>query len=79
MRTITIHQAKTHLSRFLKEVEGGETLIVARGNKPVARIVPFTADERRFDGLTDVIVRIDESFSDPLDDFAPYMAAEDPS
>lgn len=79
MRTITIHQAKTHLSRFLKEVEGGETLIVARGNKPVARIVPFSADERRFDGLTDVVVRIDESFSDPLDDFAPYMVAEDPS
>jgi prevent-host-death family protein len=79
MRTITIHQAKTHLSRFLKEVEGGETLIVARGNKPVARIVPFSADERRFDGLTDVVVRIDESFSNPLDDFAPYMVAEDPS
>jgi antitoxin (DNA-binding transcriptional repressor) of toxin-antitoxin stability system len=58
---------------------GGETLIVARGNKPVARIVPFSADERRFDGLTDVVVRIDESFSNPLDDFAPYMVAEDPS
>lgn len=51
---------------------------MAPGNKPEVRIVPFTADERRFDGLTDVIVRIDESFSDPLDDFASYMAAAYP-
>lgn len=35
----TVHQAKTHLSRILKEVEAGKEVIVTRGKKPVARIV----------------------------------------
>jgi prevent-host-death family protein len=35
----TVHQAKTHLSRLLKEAEAGKEVIVMRGNKPVAKIV----------------------------------------
>ncbi|MGD0858957.1 MAG: type II toxin-antitoxin system prevent-host-death family antitoxin [Terracidiphilus sp.] len=35
----TVHQAKTHLSRLLKEAEAGEEVVVMRGKKPVARIV----------------------------------------
>jgi prevent-host-death family protein len=37
----TVHQAKTHLSRLLKEAEAGEEVIVMRGKKPVAKIVPI--------------------------------------
>jgi prevent-host-death family protein len=36
----TVHQAKTHLSRLLQEVEEGKEVIIARGDKPVARLVP---------------------------------------
>jgi prevent-host-death family protein len=36
----TVHQAKTHLSRLLQEVEDGKEVIIARGDKPVARLVP---------------------------------------
>jgi len=79
VKTITIHEAKTHLSRLLREIEAGETIILARNRKPVAKLVPFGGDERRFDALSDTVIRIDESFSDPLDDFTPYMAAEEPS
>jgi prevent-host-death family protein len=35
----TVHQAKTHLSRLLKEAEAGEEVVVMRGKKPVAKIV----------------------------------------
>ena len=35
----TVHQAKTHLSRLLQEVEEGKEVIIARGSKPVARLV----------------------------------------
>lgn len=76
MKTVTVHDAKTHLSRLLREVETGETLIIARGSKPVAKLVPYGDAERRFNALSDVVIRIDESFSEPLDDFVPYMAAE---
>ena len=38
--TCTIHQAKTHLSRLLQQVEMGEEVVVCRGKLPVAEIVP---------------------------------------
>ncbi len=40
MRQVNIHEAKTHLSRLLEEVEGGEEIVIARAGKPVARLVP---------------------------------------
>lgn len=36
---VTIHKAKTELSKLIKRVEAGEEIVIARGNKPVARIV----------------------------------------
>jgi prevent-host-death family protein len=39
----TIHQAKTHLSRLLREVQRGETVIILKGDTPVARIVALDA------------------------------------
>lgn len=44
MRQVNVHAAKTHLSRLIEEVEGGETVILARAGKPVARIVPIEAE-----------------------------------
>lgn len=43
MRTISTHEAKTHLSRYLAVVETGEEIVIARGRKPVARLVPYAA------------------------------------
>ena len=40
MPTITTHEAKTHLSRYLAAVEQGEEFLIARGKKVVARLVP---------------------------------------
>lgn len=37
-RTVTVHEAKTHLSRLLRAVEAGEEIIIARGDTPVARL-----------------------------------------
>jgi prevent-host-death family protein len=79
MKTVTVHEAKTHLSRLLREVETGETLIVARGGKPVAQLVPYHTQQRQFDGLPDLVVHMDPTFGEPLEDFAPYMAREEPT
>jgi prevent-host-death family protein len=40
MSTVTIHQAKTNLSRLIERASAGEEIIIARGSKPVARLVP---------------------------------------
>jgi antitoxin (DNA-binding transcriptional repressor) of toxin-antitoxin stability system len=39
MIQVTIHYAKTHLSRLLKNVAMGETVLILRGDQPVARLV----------------------------------------
>jgi prevent-host-death family protein len=46
MPTITTHEAKTHLSRYLAAVEKGAEFLIARGKKPVARLVPVAASAR---------------------------------
>ena len=41
MRVVGIHQTKTHLSRLLRQVAEGESFVIARAGKPVARVVPL--------------------------------------
>jgi prevent-host-death family protein len=41
--TVNVHEAKTHFSKLLARVEKGERITVARGGKPVARLVPSEA------------------------------------
>lgn len=38
MRTVKIHEAKTHFSALIADVQGGEEIIIARGDKPVAKL-----------------------------------------
>ena len=38
MKTVTTHQAKTHLSRLLKEAQAGETIVILSGSAPVAQL-----------------------------------------
>jgi prevent-host-death family protein len=39
MKTVNVHEAKTHLSALLSEVERGEDVVIARNGAPVARLV----------------------------------------
>ena len=47
MRTVNIHEAKTHLSRLVEEVSQGDEVIIAKAGKPVARLVAVTKARRR--------------------------------
>jgi len=40
---VNIHEAKTHLSRLLAEVEEGGEVVIGRAGKPVARLVRYGA------------------------------------
>ena len=48
MREVQASKAKTHLPRLLDEVERGETIVITRHGRPIARIVP-EADRHRAD------------------------------
>ena len=39
-KTYNIHEAKTHLSRLLQQMESGEDIVIARAGVPVARLIP---------------------------------------
>jgi prevent-host-death family protein len=40
MATVTIHQAKTELSKLIARAEAGEEIVIARGKEPVVRLAP---------------------------------------
>ncbi len=46
MQSIGTYELKTHLSDVLDAVEHGQTVVVTRHGKPIARIVPSDAAER---------------------------------
>lgn len=41
MRTVNMHQAKTHLSRLVDRASKGEGFIIARAGKPLVKVVPI--------------------------------------
>ena len=45
MATVTIHQAKTHLSELIRRVEAGEEIVIARGDTPVAILRAYKRDD----------------------------------
>ncbi|HKU98649.1 MAG TPA: type II toxin-antitoxin system prevent-host-death family antitoxin [Vineibacter sp.] len=67
---VTIHAAKTQLSQLIRRVEAGEEIIIARGDKPVAKLVPVQAPitpKRQFGSLKGQVA-LDDAFWDPLSD-----------
>ena len=46
-REVQACNAKTHLPRLLDEVERGETIIITRHGRPIARIVPEASQRQR--------------------------------
>ena len=51
MRTVNIHEAKTHLSRLVDQAAKGEPFVIARAGKPLVRVTaldaPFGGQVRR--------------------------------
>ena len=45
MRTVNIHEAKTHLSRLIDAAAKGEPFIIAKAGKPLVKVVPLNAPE----------------------------------
>ena len=47
MATVTIHQAKTQLSRLIARAEAGEEIVIARGKDPVVKLTPVPKVKKR--------------------------------
>ncbi len=51
MKTVNIHEAKTHLSKLIDAATKGEPFIIAKAGKPLVKVVPIDAPQapKRFD------------------------------
>ena len=67
MKTVNVHDAKTHLSGYLARVSEGEEIIIARNGTPVAKLVPIVSDDARVPGRFAGEIHIDPSFDDPTE------------
>lgn len=67
---VNIYDAKTQLSQLIARVEAGEEIVIARGGRPVARLVPLTkrVPDRTL-GLMKGRIKIHDGFDDPLPEF----------
>lgn len=45
MRSVNIHEAKTHLSRLVEQAANGESFIIAKAGKPLVKVVALDAPE----------------------------------
>jgi prevent-host-death family protein len=67
MRTVNIHEAKTHLSRLVDAAAGGEDIVIAKAGKPVAKLGPIEAVRApRGFGFLKGKISVPDDFDEPL-------------
>jgi antitoxin (DNA-binding transcriptional repressor) of toxin-antitoxin stability system len=67
MAMVTVHAAKTHLSRLIQRAAAGEEIVIVRGKTPVARLsaIPQHPVKRRF-GAYRGEFEVPDGFFEPL-------------
>lgn len=68
MIKLNIHEAKTHLSRYLPRLERGETIVLCKRNIPIAEIRPLPQSKKtaRKIGLAKGKFKVSRKFFEPL-------------
>ncbi len=69
MEFVNIHQAKTHLSRYLEQINHSETIIViCKNGVPIAQLSPYKEGVDKKLGVLEGKVKISHNFDDELPD-----------
>jgi antitoxin (DNA-binding transcriptional repressor) of toxin-antitoxin stability system len=69
---INIHEAKTHLSRLIEDVANGNEVLIAKGGRAMARLVPLGRDDSpRRAGLMKGKLRLSDDFDRSLEAVTP--------
>lgn len=67
MQTVKMHEAKTHLSRLVEKAAKGEAFIIAKGDKPMVKVVPLEDPEakaKRRVGFMDGQISVPDDFNE---------------
>ncbi len=74
MKPVKMHEAKTNFSKLISLVEGGEEIVVQRGETPVARIVPYRAVAHpRTAGALKGQITLADDFDEVPEGFEDYL------
>ncbi len=65
---LNLYEAKTQLSALVDQAAAGAEIIIAKGGKPLARLVPLRQTERRRPGRAKGKIWISADFDAPLPD-----------
>ena len=68
MHTVSVHEAKTHLSRLLKKVAGGKQIIITSNGKPVGTLGGPPKLKKRISGDMKGKLVIPPDFDEPMPD-----------
>ena len=63
---VSVHAAKTNLSKLLEAVERGERVVITRHGVPAAELVPVQRNELKFGSLKDQVTLVPEEFLAPM-------------
>jgi antitoxin (DNA-binding transcriptional repressor) of toxin-antitoxin stability system len=66
MTSVNIHEAKTHLSRLLVQVQNGEEVIISKAGKPVAKLSRIQPKQRAAPGFAKGTIKIVGDINDPM-------------
>ncbi|MCP3931568.1 MAG: type II toxin-antitoxin system Phd/YefM family antitoxin [Bacteroidetes bacterium] len=75
MTKVNIAEAKAHFSEIIQKALLGEEIIIAKGHKPLVKLVPLSKpDKKRIPGsAVEQLLYVADDFDAPLDDFKDYM------
>jgi prevent-host-death family protein len=65
-KSVGVHEAKTHLSRLIEDVAGGEEIVITRRGEAVASLVPVRQSPDRRLGIDRHRLVVPEDFDAPL-------------
>jgi prevent-host-death family protein len=68
MRNVTIHVAKTQLSRLIDSALSGEDVVISKGDKPVVRLVPIPQGQFVLGVLEPETLGAGPDFLSPMDE-----------
>lgn len=68
MKTINMHEAKTHLSKLVEQAVEGEPFIIAKAGKPLVKVVKIEAEAPKRIGFLEGMYEIPEDFDTMFQD-----------
>ena len=70
---VTIHEAKTHLSRLIRQVMEGEEVVIAKGSRPKVVLQRVPQKGMRIPGRNRDKICMAKDFYDPIPEFMDYQ------